>query len=257
MKLDGNTILITGGTSGIGLELATALLARGNTVIVTGRSQAKLDAVKQQHPKLTALKSDVSSLADIDALFATMKRDFPALNVVINNAGIMRALNVHKELTAEEFTHEIDVNLKGPLWMVSKFLPLLKAQPSAALVNVSSGLAFVPLPTCPVYCAAKAGLHSFTQSLRVQLKNTNVKVFELAPPATQTELLTGSSEPEDMKGVTVMPVAALVAATLKGLENDVPEIRPGQANQLRFMNRVAPDFILAQLSKPVERMLQK
>jgi uncharacterized oxidoreductase len=257
MKLEGNTILITGGTSGIGLALATALQARGNTVIVTGRAQAKLDAVKQQHPKLTALQSDVSDLADIDTLVATMKRDFPALNVVINNAGIMRTLNVHKELTAEEFTREVDVNLKGPLWMVSRFLPLLKAQPSAALVNVSSGLAFVPLPTAPVYCATKAGLHSFTQSLRVQLKNTNVKVFELAPPATETELLTSSSEPEDMKGVTVMPVAELVAATLKGLENDVLEIRPGQANQLRFMNRVAPGFILAQLSKPVDRMLQK
>jgi uncharacterized oxidoreductase len=255
VKLQGNTILLTGGTSGIGLELAKQLLARGNTVIVTGRDEARLEQARKV-PNLVVLKSDVSSLADIDALHATVIRDYPALNVVVNNAGIMRELNVHKALSAEDFTREVDVNLKGPLWMVAKFLPHLKQQPTAALVNVTSGLAFVPLPTCPVYCATKAGLHSFTRSLRVQLKNTRVQVFELAPPATETPLLAGSSNPEDMKGIAVMAVEALVAATLKGLESDQLEIRPGQAAQLRFMNRLAPEFILAQLSRSVDRMLR-
>lgn len=257
MKLEGNTILLTGGSSGIGLGLAQALVQRGNTVIVTGRDQAKLDRAKQQVPQLVTLKSDVSQLGDIDALHAQVTRDYPTLNVLINNAGIMRALNVHKPLSAEDFTREVDINLKGPMWMAHRFLPHLKQQAAAVIVNVSSGLAFVPLPTSPVYCATKAGLHSFTQSLRVQLKNTKVQVFELAPPATQTELLAGASAEEDLKGVTIMKTEDLVAATIKGLSRDELEIRPGQSNQLRFMNRLAPDFILAQLSRPVDRMLQE
>ncbi len=255
MKLEGNTILVTGGSSGIGLSLARALVQRGNTVIVTGRDQAKLDRAKKEEPKLVTIKSDVSVLSDIDALHARVTREHPALDVLINNAGIMRTINVHKELTAEQFTNEVDVNLKGPMWMVHRFLPHLKNQASAAIVNVSSGLAFVPLPTCPVYCATKAGLHSFSQSLRVQLKNTKVQVFELAPPATETELLADTMTAEDRKGVTVMPTEQLVAATIKGLANDELEIRPGQANALRMMSRLAPGFILAQLSKPVDRML--
>jgi len=125
---------------------------------------------------------------------------------------------------------------------------------TAAIVNVSSGLAFVPLPINPVYCATKAGLHSFTLSLRVQLKKTRVKVFEIAPPATATELLGDLSSP-DLKGVAVMKVDDMIAACIDGLASDRFEIRPGQANQLRFMNRVAPDFIFAQLSKTVDRML--
>lgn len=121
-------------------------------------------------------------------------------------------------------------------------------------MNVSSGLAFVPLPMSPVYCATKAGLHSFTLSLRVQLKKTNIKVFELAPPATQTELLS-DWDPQDMKGISVMKVEQMVTAAVKGMQNDQFEIRPGQANQLKMMSRLAPQFILNQLSKPVERML--
>jgi uncharacterized oxidoreductase len=139
--------------------------------------------------------------------------------------------------------------------MVKRFLPQLKKMPSAAIVNVSSGLAFVPLPSSPVYCATKAALNSFSRSLRVQLKKTNVKVFELAPPATETELFDAKSP--DMDGVAIMKVDELVREFLKGFAKDQLEIRPGQANSLKLMNRVAPEFILAQLSKPVDRMLAK
>lgn len=256
MNVKGNTILLTGGSTGIGLALAQALSERGNTVIITGRDQAKLDAAKAATPALHIVRSDVSKLEEIDALFTQVTREHPALNVLINNAGVMRLLNVHKELASEDFTREIDINLKGPMLMVQRFLPHLKAQPSAAIVNVSSGLAFVPVPTSPVYCATKAAMHSYTLSLRVQLKNTNVKVFELAPPATETGLMRGSvGHPDDLKGAAVMQVADLVRACLKGLEADTLEIRPGQANQLRLMSRLAPGFILGVLSKPVDRML--
>src|SRR5260221_14308678 len=121
-------------------------------------------------------------------------------------------------------------------------------------MNISSGLAFVPLPVSPVYCATRAGLHSFTESLRVQLKNPKVKVFELAPPATQTELL-GDFDFEDMKGVSIMKVEDMVEVAVKGMQTDQFEIRPGQANQLKMMSRVAPGFILKQMSRSVDRMI--
>jgi uncharacterized oxidoreductase len=256
MKTSGSTILITGGTSGIGFEFAKQLLALGNVVIATGRDDKRLQAAKSRLPALHVVKSDVSRPAEIEALLAKTTAEHPALNVLINNAGIMRTINLHDvEASLESLTQEIDVNLKGPMLMAKAFLPHLKKQADAAIVNVTSGLAFTPLPTSPVYCATKAGLHSFSLSLRVQLKNTRVKVFEVAPPATATELLADMNQ-EDMKGVQVMGVVEMVAAAIKGLAADTLEIRPGQANGLKFMSRVAPGFILKQMSKPVDRMLR-
>ncbi len=257
MELTGNTILITGGASGIGLELAKQLHALGNTVLITGRDEAKLAAAKKAIPELATYQSDVARAEDIDALYATLEKDHPELNIIVNNAGVMRSINLHKDQPMVELTREIEINLMGPIRMVGKFLPWLKKQPRAAIVNVSSGLAFVPLPSAPVYCATKAALHSFTRSLRVQLKKTNVKVFEIAPPATHTELLTNSGPSEDLEGVAVMAADEMVRQSVRGMQRDRFEIRPGQSNQLRFMNRLAPEFILAQLSKPVERMLRE
>src|SRR5271170_7661956 len=228
MKLRSNTILITGGGSGIGYELTKQLTALGNTILITGRDQAKMDRAKAA---------------------------FPKLQILINNAGIMREINIHdKAGNLEDITREIEINLSGPIRMVKQFLPHLKTKSEAAIMNVSSGLAFVPLPISPVYCATKAGLHSFTESLRVQLKNTKVKVFELAPPATQTELL-GDFNVEDLKGVSIMKVEDMVKVAVKGMQTDRFEIRPGQANQLKMMSRVAPGFILKQMSRSVDRML--
>jgi uncharacterized oxidoreductase len=133
----------------------------------------------------------------------------------------MREINVHdKAGSLEDITREIEINLSGPIRMVKQFLPHLKTKSKAAIMNVSSGLAFVPLPISPVYCATKAGLHSFTESLRVQLKNTKVKVFELAPPATQTELL-GDFNFEDMKGVSIMKVEDMVKVAVKGANRSI------------------------------------
>ncbi len=255
MKLSQNTILITGGTSGIGFEFAKQLLQKNNTVIVTGRDQAKLDVAKKQFPQLHIIQSDASDPKAMSQLFEKVTKEFPELNVLINNAGIMRSINVHDtEGSLEDLTREIDINLSGPIRMVKLFLPHLKKKQAAAIVNVSSGLAFVPLPVSPIYCATKAGLHSYTLSLRVQLKKTKVQVFELCPPATQTELLE-SFPSEDMQGVSIMKVTDMVKAAIRGMENDQLEIRPGQSNQLKFMSRLAPQFILTQMSKPVDRML--
>jgi hypothetical protein len=136
--------------------------------------------------------------------------------------------------------------------MVKQFLPHLKSQGFAAIVNVSSGLAFVPLPIAPIYCAAKAGVHSFTQSLRVQLRNTRIKVFELAPPMTRTPLFAGDIRADDVKGIPMMDVSKMVSQAIKGLERDQLEIRPGLSNVLKLMSRLAPQFILNRLSRSVE-----
>ena len=254
MKLSGNTILITGGTSGIGYEMAKEFIKNRNTVIVTGRNEQKLQKVKNELNGVVTIKSDVSNPDDVKALYEHVAKDHPNLNVLINNAGVMIEINLQNhQLSATDLTKEIDIIVKGNIWMNDAFIPLLMKNRNAATVTVSSMLAFVPLAITPVYCAAKAALHSYTLSLREQLRNTDVKVFELAPPATETELLTVFNE-EDKKGVSVISVQAMVASFFKGLSNDKFEICPGQSSQLRFMSRFFPSFILKQLSKPVTRM---
>lgn len=257
MKISGNTILITGGTSGIGLELATQLSDLGNVVIITGRDKSKLEVVQKKIPQVHVFQSDVSDPKGISLLFELVTKEFPELNVLINNAGIMDKINLHDEaVDLEGMCREIEINLNGPIRMTKQFLSHLKAKKNAAIINVSSGLAFVPLPISPVYCATKAGLHSFTLSLRVQMKKSSVKIFELAPPATQTKLL-GNFDAKEMKGTVIMDVAEMVKIALIGLENDQLEIRPGQANLLKLMSRIAPQFILNQLGKSVDTMLEQ
>ena len=255
MKPTENTILITGGSNGIGLELASQFLKLGNTVIITGRNLSRLNEVKKKYPDLTVFQSDAGKPSDIKSLYENVSKQFPGLNVLINNAGIMRKLNLHDTtMDLENINQEIDINLSGPIRMVNQFLPLLKKQQQAAIMNVSSGLAFVPFPISPVYSATKAGLHFYTQTLRIQLKNTNVKVFELLPPLTNTDLQNAFTA-DDMKGTQVMETARMVEAAIKGFNNDSFEIRPGQSNLLKIMSRIAPRFILNQMSRPVDSLL--
>jgi uncharacterized oxidoreductase len=254
MNLSGNTILITGGSSGIGFQMAKEFLAAKNTVIIIGRNLDKLEQAKQKLGNVTIIQSDISNPDSVQELYKRVSKEFPDMNVLINNAGVMFTINLQKhDLTAAQLTREIDINVKGTVWMNNAFLPLLKKNKNTAMVIVSSGLAFVPLPISPVYCATKAALHSYSLSMRAQLSNTDVKVFELAPPATETELLADFNE-EDMKGISTMTVEAMVAAFLKAFSNDKYEITPGQSKQLRFMSRFFPSFILKQMSKTVNRM---
>jgi uncharacterized oxidoreductase len=254
MKLEGNTILVTGGSSGIGLELAAQLLRRDNEVIVTGRDQAALDAAGKKLPGLHTIQSDVRGVEAIAALHREVVTRFPRMNVLVNNAGVMRKINLQAfDADHQDIAEEIETNLSGAIRMVMQFLPHLQAQGQAAIVNVTSGLAFNPYPIAPVYGATKAGLHSFTQSLRVQLQRTNVKVFELAPPAVDTPL--NHTFAADLRGTPLMSVEELVAKALRGMERDRLEICVGFASVSRLMSRLAPGFILKQLSKPVDPML--
>ena len=255
MKLSSNTILITGGTSGIGFELALQLEALGNTVLVTGRDQAKLDRLAHEHPHLHAFQSDVSDPEEIRALFERVIDHFPQLNVLINNAGIMRKINLQTAgPDLSDIGREIETNLLGPVRMVQQFLPHLRAQPSAAIINVSSGIAFTPLPISPVYGATKAGLHSFTQALRVQLRNTRIQVFELAPPGTDTPPQ-GAFDGTDLKGVPMMNVQTMVKQAVRGFGRNRLEILPGLSKIMRLGARLAPNLMVKAASGSVDAML--
>lgn len=244
MKLAGRTILITGGSAGIGLAFALKFLELGNTVIVTGRRQTVLDEVKAKYPKLRTIQADVADSAQIAALATRVKAEFPKLDVLMNNAGIM----FHKNLKAgasdlEGLMTEVNINVGGVIRMNSALIDLLKAN-KGTIINVSSALAFVPLPSAPIYCATKAAVHSYTQSLRFQLEETGVEVIELMPPGVETDMTAGMSE-----GVALMTTEDLIKKSFAALKAGKLEIRPGQSNQLALLRRLAPDFINKQLWK--------
>jgi uncharacterized oxidoreductase len=199
MKTTGNTILITGGGSGIGRGLAEAFHALGNQVIIAGRRKQALDETTAANPGITSLTLDIEDPASIRHLAAELATRYPALNVLINNAGIMRIENLQaqpEDLADAEST--IATNLLGPIRLTAALLPLLEKQPHSAIMNVSSGLAFVPLAPTPTYCATKAAIHSYTQSLRYQLQGSTTEVLELVPPYVATDLLNGASDPRAM-----------------------------------------------------------
>ncbi len=257
MKLNHRTILITGGGSGIGLELARQLLSRGNTVLITGRDQRRLDAAQHALPGVHTFQSDVSDPAAIATLEQAVLAQFPSLDTLINNAGIMRNLKLNPgndtgNRDLHDLTREIDINLSGPLRMIQQFLPHLKARGDALIVNVSSGLAFVPFPAAPVYSATKAALHAFTRSLRVQLEGTSVTVVELAPPGVETALFRGEFA-EEMKGEKGMGVDVLARKAIGGIEAGKLEIRPGLSNLLKIMSRLAPSLIFGQMVRLTRR----
>src|ERR1700728_1300808 len=207
MKMTGNTILITGGTSGIGLELARQL-CQNNTIIIAGRDQNRLNRAKAKLGSAHTIQSDVSDPVAIAALYKNVTREFPGLHILINNAGVMRKISLPDGMAdLTDITREIETNLNGPIRTINQLLPHHKKQKSPAIVNVTSGLAFVPFPISPIYSATKAGLHSFTQALRVQMKKTNVRVFELAPPGTETPLLHADFDETDLGGMKGMDVA--------------------------------------------------
>jgi uncharacterized oxidoreductase len=212
MKTTDNTILITGATSGIGRALAEAFHDRGNRVIVTGRRQALLDEITASRPGLVGMPLDLDDPASLPRLARDVRKRFPELNVLIANAGISRAENMTADgwdVSAAEAI--VETNIMGVLRVTAALLPVLKGQPDAAIMATSSNLAFVPRADFPTYCASKAFLHSWLQSLRHQLRNAPVEVLELAPPYVQTEL-TGDSQASDPRA---MPLAVYVAQVMQ------------------------------------------
>ena len=189
MKMSGNTILITGGASGIGLAYAERFLSRGNKVIVVGRREDKLKEAKETFPSLHTRVCDVANDNDRKMLFEWATREFPQLNILVNNAGIQQRVNLQNASNDwEYYRNEISINVDGPIHLSMLFIPHLRKQQDAAIINTSSGLAIMPGVWVPVYSATKAALHSFTISLRHQLENTSIEVVEVFPPAVNTDL---------------------------------------------------------------------
>jgi short-subunit dehydrogenase involved in D-alanine esterification of teichoic acids len=230
MNSTGNTILVTGGTSGIGLGLALRLHKAGNMVIIAGRREALLDKITAEHPGIESIVLDVSDPQSIERSTEALATRHPALNVLINNAGIMQWEDLTNQENLSIAEDIVTTNLLGTIRMVYAFTPHLIKQSSATIVNVSSALAFVPLPATPTYSATKAAVHSFTQSLRVQLEDSPIEVIELAPPGVRTALL-GQEEDEH-----AMPPEAFLDEVFVLLKTSPtpPELIVERAKPLRF-----------------------
>jgi uncharacterized oxidoreductase len=256
MKITNNTILITGGATGIGLALAKKFIANNNTVIVCGRRQEKLNEAKAILPALITLQCDISNIEQRRELYKTCIASYPNLNIVINNAGIQREIDFRKgEAAYLNGDSETEINVEAVFHLTALFTPHLMQQKESAIINVSSGLGIVPLVIVPVYSATKAALHSFSISLRKQLANTTVKVFEIMPPIVDTDLDRGA---RDKRGQTDKGISAEKVAleSIKAIANDKLEIPIGIVKVLRIGSRINPKLFLKIINKksPVKEL---
>ncbi|HKK09570.1 MAG TPA: SDR family NAD(P)-dependent oxidoreductase [Bacteroidales bacterium] len=242
-------VLITGGSSGIGLALAKKFMENNNTVIITGRNIQKLEAVQRDFPPIQIFKSDVTDDAEVRILADDIEEKFGGIDVLVNNAGIMNLIDTGNENNdLQKQLQEIEINYNSPIRMLHYFLPLLKKSKNAVLVNVSSGLAYVPFAQAPVYSGTKSALHFWTLGIRPQLKPHNIKVVELLPPVVDTPLAHGADIAED-DNLKPMPPEKLADIFWKDFKNGKEEITPGISKQLKLMSRLAPKFIFKQLNK--------
>ena len=228
MKTTGNTVLITGATSGIGRGLAERLHARGDTVVVGGRRRALLDEIVAANPGMSSVVVDVADPASIAAAVESVTRDHPDLDVVVTMAGIMLPEDLRDPAHLETAEATVVTNLLGTIRTTTAFAPFLAAKPDGVLVTVSSGLASVPLPAAPTYSATKAAVHSFTQSLRVQWADTPLQVVELVPPAVQTTLMGQSDDPN------AMPLDEYLDETMRIL-TEQPDVEEVLVDRVRFL----------------------
>ena len=227
MKMDGNTILITGGGSGIGRGLAAAFHQRGNQVIITGRRLSRLQTVCDANPGMTPVELDIRDPEAVKRVTAQIVVEHPELNVLVNNAGIMELDDVAGPVDEELLVATVTTNLGGPIRMSGALVGHLRKQKDAVIINVSSILAFVPLAPTAAYSATKAALHSYTLSQRYKLREIGIRVIELAPPWVRTDLLNSLEEER------AMPLEAFIEATMAMLATDADEVLVGQAPQMR------------------------
>ena len=227
MKLTGNTIFITGGGSGIGRGLAEALHERGNQVIISGRRASALAETIQANPGMKSVELDIADPAGIALVAQTLIAEYPALNVLINNAGIMQIDNAAGAVEEKLLVSTLTTNLMGPIRLTGALIEHLKQQDAAAVINVSSALGFVPMASAAVYSSTKAAIHSYTQSLRYTLRGSSVTVREIAPPWVRTDLLDSREEPR------AMPLSEFIAEAMQILETDTEEVIVERAKPLR------------------------
>lgn len=248
MKQTKQVVLITGGSSGIGLALAKKFLENNYTVIITGRNLEKLEKVKSLYPNLNYYQNDVTDDLEVRMLVDDIEEDFDGIDILINNAGIMNLIDTgSEENDIQKVLQEIEINYASPIRLLHYFLPQLKNSKNGTLINVSSGLAYVTYSQAPIYSGTKAALHFWTQAIRPQLKQHNIKVVELLPPVVDTKLAKEADLKDD--SLKPMPTKKLAELFWKDFTNGKEEITPGISKQLKFMSRLAPKFIFNQLNK--------
>ncbi|TGM53611.1 SDR family oxidoreductase [Leptospira adleri] len=236
MKLSGNTILITGATSGIGLELAMRFASLGNTVLALGRNKESLSKLSSV-PGIETIRCDLTKPADFDKLISLIKKKYSSLNVLINNAGIQFNPDFLRDPDqSANIEKEIQTNLTIPIRLISLLIPILKVHSDSAIVNVTSGLALVPKKSAPSYCGTKAGLHLFTEALRYQLDGSNIRVIEMLPPQVDTPMTAG-------RGKNKLTTEKLADQFFSALEKDKVYIGIGVVRYLRFLLRLFPSLI--------------
>lgn len=249
METTRNKILITGGSTGIGLALAEIFVKAGNEVIICGRRESKLQEAKRKIPELHTRVCNIANASERQALYQWATSEFSGINMLVNNAGIQKEVNF---LTGAEGLfgdeNEIEINLSASIHLAALFIPyFLQQKQECAVVNVTSGLAFIPLKIIPVYCATKSALHSFSISLRSQLAKTNIRVFEIAPPIVKTELHRGErARIQSNRGISAAKVAE---ATFKALKKNRFVLIIGEAMSLKIASRIAPGFFHNLLNK--------
>ena len=232
MNLSKNTILITGGATGIGLAMAEEFLKLGNEVIVCGRRIEKLNEAKEKFPALHIAQADLSKKETREKFVKYILEKAPSLNVLVNNAGIQNETDITDPNCNDSMQEEVDTNFVAPVHLGALFTEHFKQKSEAAIINITSGLAFSPLAIVPVYCATKAALHSVTLSLRHQLKNTSIKVFEIAPPIVDTNLDRGARDKRGMENRGITP-KEFADGAMEALKNDTYEAAIGMAAGLR------------------------
>ncbi len=241
MKLSGNTILITGGGSGIGLELARAFHDRKNKVIICGRNRRRLDDALITMPMAHGYRCDINVIEDIKKLKQALSSNHPELNILINNAGIQYNYSfAAPEDHGQRIDHEIHTNFLSQVRLTDQMIPHLIKQASSAIINVTSALALVPKQSAPVYCATKAALSSFTKALRYQLEGSSIKVFEIIPAIVDTEMTKG-------RGKNKLSPRALAVEALNAIEKDIYEIRIDKAKLLFAIHRILPGVAMKQI----------
>ncbi len=235
MKTTGNTIFITGGTSGLGLGLALRWQALGNQVIIGGRRKELLDQIAAEHPGIGTVVLDVDDPASITSAFTEVTTRYPDLNAILTMSGIMRAEQLLDPAHVETAEATITTNLLGTIRTIATFTPWLVTKPDATILTVSSGLAFVPLALTPTYNATKAAIHSYTQSLRLQLADTSVQVIELIPPAVQTDLMPGHKTNEHAQ-----PLDDYLTDTINILLTE-PDVTEVVIDRVKFLRNAEPE----------------
>ena len=246
MVLQNSTILITGGSSGIGLELAKRLIEKNNKVLICGRSEKKLEIAKKKHPEIEIFQCDLSKESECERLRHWIQEKQPECNVLINNAAIVHVADFYKDETIlEKANAEIHANILAPIILSKLFIPIIEKNTNPKIINITSGLAYIPKADYPFYSATKAALHSFTQTLRMQMTKSAIDILEVFLPPVDTPFHKGNPPKK------VITAEKAVEGMIKGIEKGEIEIRVGITKLIYLMSRIAPNFALKKINSQV------